>query len=123
QLARPLLDGAVDVLGGHVDRLGARDGGPQPGIRARIAAAAPRGDCDLFDVLGENLPALRVGSTLLPLYGAPLRMTGHGGTSFRCGTARSTQHDHAPGNLAPGRCEPIIIDSRADAASLLVLAI
>src|SRR5207248_8357379 len=77
QLTRALLDRAVDVIGGHVDRLGARDRGPKPGIGAHIAAPRARGHGDLLDVLGEDLPALGVGRAFLALDGAPLRMTGH----------------------------------------------
>ncbi len=39
ELAGAALDGALDVIGGHVLRLGGEDGGAEAGIAVRVAAA------------------------------------------------------------------------------------
>src|SRR6185436_16037709 len=107
KLPRPLLDGAIDVVGGHVDRLGARDRRPEARVGVGIPATVSRRDRDLLDVLGEDLPALGVGRALLALDRAPLRMAGHaeprpplsarGAIREYVGWSGSTDDDHAPG--------------------------
>ena len=49
-----LVDRALDVVGGHVDRAGLLDGEPEPVVGVRVAAALPRRDADLAGDLGED---------------------------------------------------------------------
>jgi hypothetical protein len=51
--ARAFLDGALDIVLGHVSRLGRHDGGAQPVIGVRIAAPQPCGHGELAAQLGE----------------------------------------------------------------------
>src|SRR5439155_339495 len=78
QLARSLLDGALDVVERHVLGLGGVDGGAEPRVAAGVAAALLGGDCDLADQLGEERSPARVGDGLLPLDLLPFAMTSHG---------------------------------------------
>ena len=78
QLARALLDGALDVVGGHVHGLGLVHRGAQAGVRDGVTAADTGRDRHLADDLGEDLPALGVERALLVLDGMPLGMSGHG---------------------------------------------
>ena len=86
ELARALLDGALDVVGGHVHALGLLHRGAQAGIRDRVAAADAGGDGHLADDLGEDLPALGVERALLVLDGCPLGMSGHAKSPAVCGS-------------------------------------
>src|SRR5690606_14583303 len=67
ELARALLDGALDVLRGHVRGLRRVDGEAQPRIHPRIAATGTRRDRDLADQLRELLPPTSVVDRLLAL--------------------------------------------------------
>src|SRR5690606_2859769 len=64
ELARALLDGAVDVLVGHVDGLGRVDGRAKTRVAVRVTAAGLGGDGDLADDLGPGGGALGVGDRL-----------------------------------------------------------
>src|SRR5438445_9471438 len=68
---------ALDVVGGHVVRLGVGDDRPQSRVHVGVAAAGPRRDGQLFDEARENLPALGVRRALLVLDRMPLGMAGH----------------------------------------------
>ena len=72
KLARAALDGPLDVIGGHILRLGRNDGATQTRVGVRIAAAIFRGDADFFDQTGENLPTLGVERALFMLDCGPL---------------------------------------------------
>src|SRR5262249_10140953 len=78
ELARPLLDGALDVVGRHAVLPRRGDRGAQPGIGVDVTAAHARGDGDLLDELGDQLAAPPVLERLLRLDGARLRVAGHG---------------------------------------------
>src|SRR5665213_1938097 len=67
KLARTLLDGALDVVLGHVLGLGRRDRTAQPRVAVGIASAALRGDGDFLDQACENLAALGIQRALLML--------------------------------------------------------
>src|SRR5207249_11640455 len=77
QLAGPLLDGALDVVGGHVHGLGLLDRGAQAGVRVGVTTAEAGGDRQLADDLGEDLAPLGIEGALLVLDGSPLGMSGH----------------------------------------------
>ena len=53
-------DRALDVLGGHVGRLGVGDDRAQPRVHARVAAADAGGDGQFLDDAREDLAALGV---------------------------------------------------------------
>src|SRR4051795_12279838 len=78
ELPGPLLNGAIDVLARHVDRLGSIDGGPEPGVTPGITTARPGGYRDLPDDLGPGRCALGVGNGLLAFDLFPLAVAGHG---------------------------------------------
>src|SRR5206468_1462703 len=67
ELARALLDGALDVVGRHAVLARRGDRGAQPRVRVDVAAAQARRDRDLLDELGEELAAPRVLERLLVL--------------------------------------------------------
>ena len=71
QFAGTALDGALDVIGGHVLGLGREDGAAQARVGVGIAAAVFRGDADFLDETGENLAALGVKRALLVLNCGP----------------------------------------------------
>src|SRR5215472_17190649 len=64
---RALLDGAPDVVCGHVGGLGRLDGGLEPHVGLGVAAAMLGRHRDFPENLGEELSALDIGLTLLPL--------------------------------------------------------
>ena len=72
QFSRPAHDRALDVVGGHVVRLGGRHGQPQSGIGIDVAAPVARRHRHLFDQPGEDAPALGVRRGLLVLDRMPL---------------------------------------------------
>src|SRR5690606_9147621 len=72
-----LLDGALDVLRGHVDRARLVHRETQAVVRVWIATAGPRRHRDLAGDLGEQRPALGVVGALLTLDRGPLGMSGH----------------------------------------------
>src|SRR5256885_10045470 len=67
ELARSLLDGALDVVERHILGLSGVDGGAEPGVAPGIAAALLGGDRDFADQLSEQRAAPLVGDGLLPL--------------------------------------------------------
>ena len=73
QFARATHDGFLDVVGGHGDRFGGKDGGTQTRVAIRIAAIT-RGDGDFFDNARETLAALGVRGRLFMLNGCPFGM-------------------------------------------------
>jgi len=77
EIARALLDGAVDVVGRHAVLARRQHRGPETRIGVDVAAAETRGNGDLLDQLGEQLAAPGILQSLLVLDRAPLRMTGH----------------------------------------------
>ena len=83
ELARALLDGAGDVVRGHVRALGLVDCGPQAGVGVGIAPADAGGDRHLTDDLGEELAPLGVEGALLVLDGVPFGVSGHGPSPAR----------------------------------------
>src|SRR5690606_38159237 len=85
ELARALLDGALDVLRGHVRGLRRVDGEAQPRIHPRIAATGTRRDRDLADQLRELLPPTSVVDRLLALDLRPFAVSCHGRTSSSSG--------------------------------------
>src|SRR5262249_17459206 len=80
ELAGAAHDGALDVVGGHADRLGRCDRGTKPGVGVGIAAV-PGGDGDFFDQAGESLPAFGIEGGFFVLDCRPFGMTGHTRTS------------------------------------------
>ena len=75
--ARAAADRPLDVVGGHVGRLGVGDDRPQPRVHVGIAAAGPGRDGQFLDEAREDLAALGVGGALLVLDRVPLGMAGH----------------------------------------------
>jgi hypothetical protein len=71
ELTGAALDGAVDVVLGHVARLRFRDGGTETGVAVDVASAEAGGDGHFLDDAREDLAALGVRRTLLVLDGAP----------------------------------------------------
>src|ERR1700741_3536811 len=67
QLAGAALDGALDVVGGHVLALGGEDGGAQTRIAVGIAATVFGGNADFLDQASKNLAALGIERALLVL--------------------------------------------------------
>jgi hypothetical protein len=83
ELAGALLDGALDVVVGHVDRAGGVHRQAQARIPGRITAAGPRGDGDLADDLGPGRGAALVGHRFLALDLLPLAVPGHAASRER----------------------------------------
>ena len=76
--AERLVDGALDVVVGHVGSLRLGDDGREAGVVIRIARAALLdGDDDLLGDLGEGGAALGVSCALRLLNIVPLGMSGH----------------------------------------------
>ena len=76
--AQRLVDGALDVVVGHVGGLGLGHDGRETGVVIRIARAALLdGDDDLLGDLGEGGAALGVSRALRLLNIVPLGMSGH----------------------------------------------
>ena len=71
ELTGAALDGALDVVLGHVVRLRLGHRRAEARVAVDVAAAEPRGDGHFLDDAREDFAALRVGSTLLVLDGAP----------------------------------------------------
>src|SRR5918995_3235089 len=82
QLTSALLDGAVDILPRHVDRVGGIDRGSQARVAAGVSAPAPGSYSDLANHLGPGGGALRVGDRLLTLDLLPFAMAGHSRTPW-----------------------------------------
>ena len=66
-LTRAALDGALDVVVGHVLGLGCHDGAAQARIAVGISAAGLGRDHDFLDQAGKDLAALGVECALLVL--------------------------------------------------------
>ena len=77
QLAGAALDGALDVVGRHVDRFRLRHHRTEPRITVDVAPAGASRHRQLLDDAREDLPPLGVGRALLVLDGVPLGMAGH----------------------------------------------
>ena len=75
QLARALLDGALDVVGWHVHRLGSQDGGPQTRVSRLVPSPHAGGHRHLTDELREDPAALRIHLGLLVLDAGPLAVS------------------------------------------------
>ena len=82
QLAGSLLDGALDIIVGHVVALGLGDDVAQLGVAFGIAAAFAHGDGDFTADLGKDLAAGRVGLALLHCDIMPFAVSGHGYQPF-----------------------------------------
>ena len=68
EFAGAALDGAFDVVGGHVLRFGCGDGATEARVAVGIAATAGLGgDGDFLDEAGEDLAAFGVKRALLVL--------------------------------------------------------
>ena len=67
EFAGSLLDGALDVVRGHVLGLGCGDRAAKARVAVRIASAAFGGDGDFLDQAGKDLAALGVQRALLML--------------------------------------------------------
>ena len=78
ELAGAALDGALDVVGGHVLRLGGEHGAAQAGIGVGVAAAGAGGDGNFLDQAGEGFAALGVGGRLFMLDRGPFGVSRHG---------------------------------------------
>ena len=75
--AERLVDGALDVVVGHIVRLGLGDDGGEAGVIRRVAAAALLdGDDDLLGDLGERRAALGVRRALGLLDIVPFGLSG-----------------------------------------------
>jgi len=77
QLAGALLDGPLDVVGGHVGVFGGLDGAAQARVLVGVAAAGAGGHGDFADDFGEDLAALGVGRAFFMLNRRPFGMSGH----------------------------------------------
>ena len=77
ELPGALLDGAVDVLGGHVGVAGLEHERAEAGVAIGIAAAGFGGEGEIAREAGEDLAAAGVGDGLEPFYLGPLVMAGH----------------------------------------------
>src|SRR5690606_37568685 len=75
--ARAALDGALDVVFGHVGVGGLIPGHAQPRIAVRVGAAGPRRDGDLTNDFGPELAPLGVLTTLAVLDIGPFAVSGH----------------------------------------------
>jgi hypothetical protein len=73
EFARAAHDGFLDVVGGHGNSLGGKDGGTQARVAIRVAAVA-RGDGDFLDNTRETLAAFGVRGRLFVLNGCPFGM-------------------------------------------------
>src|SRR5262249_3129941 len=71
------LDGALDVVPGHVAGIGLVHRQAQPRVGVGIAASQARCNRDFLDQPGENLAALRVLAVLAVLGVGPLAVAGH----------------------------------------------
>ena len=67
ELAGSALDGAFDVVGGHVLSFGGGDGAAQAGVAVGIAAAGFGGDGDFLDEAGKDFAAFGVCGALFML--------------------------------------------------------
>jgi hypothetical protein len=85
ELAGGLLDGSLDVVLGHVGRIGLVHGQAQTRIGFGVAAAFARGHRDLTDQAGEDLAALGILRLLAVLDIGPFAVTGHGGWNLLSG--------------------------------------
>ena len=82
QFAGAALDGPLDVVLRHVFGLGRGNGGAQPGVAVRVAAALGS-DGDFLEQTGEYLAALGIQRALFVLDCGPFRMAGHGNLNRR----------------------------------------
>ena len=71
------VDGALDLVGRHVDLARLLDRQPQPEVALRAAATLLRRDRHLAGDLGERDGSLGVDDRLLVLDAGPLRMARH----------------------------------------------
>ena len=67
EFAGAALDGALDVVGGHVLGFGGGDGSAEAGVAVGISSALLGGDGDFLDEAGEDLAAFGVKRALLML--------------------------------------------------------
>jgi len=84
QLAGSLHDGALDVVGRHIQRFGVSYRLAKPGIPFGVSAADACGDGDFLNELGKGSPALRIDGGLFMLDTVPLGMAGHSDTPYKC---------------------------------------
>ena len=77
EFAGALLDGAVDVVGGHVGLAGLEDEGAKAGVAVGIAAAGLGGEGEVAREAGENLAAAAIGDGFAAFDFGPLVMAGH----------------------------------------------
>ena len=89
QLTRALLDRIVDLVLGHIDRLGLVYGHAQAWIEARIAAAHLGRHGDFLGYLGEGRAALLILAAFAMLNIGPFGMSGHRFTSSGYGMRTS----------------------------------
>src|ERR1035437_1277643 len=85
-LAGATLDGAVDVVGGHVDLAGLLDSEAETEVGGGVSPTLLGSDRDLSGHLRENGALFGVGGRLLVLDRRPLGVSGHGSES-KPGTA------------------------------------
>src|SRR6185312_10498719 len=77
ELAGAALDGALDVVRGHVLGFGGEHGGAQTRVGFHVAAAGAGGDGNFLDQAGENLAAFGVGGRLFMLDRGPFTVSRH----------------------------------------------
>src|SRR5690606_38946132 len=75
--SRAALDGAQDVVLGHVGRSGLVPSEPQAGIGVRVGPTVAGGNGDFTNDFGPELAALGVLSTLAVLDVCPFTVSGH----------------------------------------------
>ncbi len=73
-IARSFFDGPVDVVLGHVLRLGRQHSLAKPGIGFRIPTAEPGRQGYFLDQFCEYFSTLRINGAFFPFDGAPFRM-------------------------------------------------
>src|SRR5262245_19651828 len=77
QAADAALDGALDVILGHIVRIRLVHSEPQPWIAGRVPATQPGRNGDFLDQAREDLPALSVLAVLAMLDVCPFTVAGH----------------------------------------------
>ena len=77
EITGAFVDGALDVVFGHIGVPSFVHCQPQAGVGCGIAAAQAGGDGDFFNQSGENFAAFGVGTGLFVLDVRPLAVSGH----------------------------------------------
>jgi hypothetical protein len=77
KLTRPLLDRPINIVGGHIDRTGLGNQGPQGGIIFGVTAASASTDSDLLCNFAEDFSTLGVLCAFAVFDICPFTMSSH----------------------------------------------